>query len=539
MSALLTGRRPGGRLASRSPADTARLDWLIVASLVVVYGALQAAFVRPPFLSDQLHYFLDASTLPAITEPPHQSLRIGLVIPVWLAIKVFGYSEAAYYALPYLSSAGLVVVTYCLGRLLADRLTGAVAGLLVVANPFVLAESSDLLPDIPAATLFTVAIVLMLWQRRRAGEGRGLETADRVLLVTIGILLGWSYLVREFILSWYPAVAVVGTGLRYPASWWRRIAVGAAATLSLELIWGLVVHGDPFARVRAALNQPPPPPWRVAEVRELIASGEVPDTQIDLLLALPRAVVASPAGWITVALLVALVVATIVVSGQSLRLLAAWVGIPLGLLLAVILVTDAFDARILRPEKVRYWLPLLPPLVVGGAIGLRELGSRLWGAAGRVAAQALLVVAVLASVLLTGAELDQRAAFTRTGSGYLLEFREWAASKGQTCAVLWADDDHWRATTRWLPMYLRSFWGRPVWRGEVRPLNSGDEFVGLSALESGALIRSRISIERRRQEEQPLPAYLVEPPQSWPVLLETAQDHIRVLGVGPSTCARP
>jgi hypothetical protein len=88
-------------------------------------------------------------------------------------------------------------------------------------------------------------------------------------------------------------------------------------------------------------------------------------------------------------------------------------------------------------------------------------------------------------------------------------------------------------------MYLHSFWGRPIWDGELRHLNQGHDWVDVSQLGTGALVRARTSLERRALEKQELPFYLKEPPTSWRVLLHTKRDRVRVLAVGSSTCARP
>jgi hypothetical protein len=88
-------------------------------------------------------------------------------------------------------------------------------------------------------------------------------------------------------------------------------------------------------------------------------------------------------------------------------------------------------------------------------------------------------------------------------------------------------------------MYLRSFWGRQIWDGDLAYLNNGDDWVDVSELTTGALVRSRISLERRNLEEQELPFYLQDPPSSWRPLMSTDRDRVRVLAVGSSTCARP
>jgi hypothetical protein len=514
-------------------------DWLIVAALVACYAALQSAFVRPPQVSDQLHYLVDAANLPQVTWPAHQALRIGLTIPVWILTRLFGYSEAAYYGVPYLTGATLVASTYWLGRLLDSRAAGVMSGLLIIANPLVLDESSQLLPDLPAATLVMVAVTLLLWQWRRTGVSARLSAVDRTVLVGVGLLLGWAYLVREFIVFWYPVVALVIVVLRLPRSWWLRIAAGLGGAFAVELLWGLAFLGNPFARIWAALHQPASEPWRVAQRTDLTARGVIPDTHIEMLTALPRAVVEFRAGWILIVLFLLLIAAAVVLRAPGLRLLALWTAVPMGLLMAAVQFAWLFDNRILRAEKLRYWLPVLPPLVVGGVIAILALGRWLGGDSGRRAAIVVATMLTVVSLALTGNDLDEIGNYTRTGKNQMLELREWAATNGQTCTTLWVDADQWRASSRWVPMYLRTFWGTPVWEGDVRHLNTGDDFVEISDLGTGALVRSRIALQRRRLEGLPIPDYLQRPPSSWRVLLATNDDRIRVLGVGGSTCARP
>jgi hypothetical protein len=514
-------------------------DWLVVGALALLYAMLQSAFVHQPPLSDQLHYFIDAASLPHVTEPHHQAMRIGLTIPVWLMIQLFDYSEAAYYAVPYLSAVGLITATYWLGRLLDTRATGVIAGLMVFANPFVLSDTSELLPDIPAAALLTGAITLLLWRWQRCEQPEHLTHDDRLALVVVGLLLGWSYLVREFIVLWFPAAALVLWVLRLPRSWSKRVAAGTAAMFAFELLWGQIFFGMPFARILAALNQPVSEGWRVVERTQLISSGEIPDTHLEMLTAMPRSLITSDAGWILVVLFVVLMLAAVLLPSPQLRMLALWVVVPVVLMLAVIQVAWLFDNRILRPEKLRYWLPVFPPLVVGGVAALRAVGRRLWNEGGSVAAMGVAAVLALTGVVMTGAQLDQAVYFTRTGQDEYLKFREWAETSGQTCDVIWVDADHWRGSSRWVPMYLRSFWGRPIWDGKVKHLNDGNDWVDASELDTGALVRARASLERRTLEEQELPFYLVESPGAWPVLLRTERDRVRVLAVGSSTCARP
>ena len=91
-------------------------DFLIVLALILLSVGLQAWFINPPVISDQLDYFFFSKSF--FSEPlaiSHRSLRLGLIIPTAVFIKVFGYSEAAYYAMAFIGLAALVAGTYLIG----------------------------------------------------------------------------------------------------------------------------------------------------------------------------------------------------------------------------------------------------------------------------------------------------------------------------------------------------------------------------------------------------------------------------------------
>jgi hypothetical protein len=511
-------------------------DWLIVLLLLAGYAVLQHAFVRPPQPSDQLHYLVDAAALPQATWPAHQALRIGLTIPVWALTRLFGYSEAAYYGVPFLTTAALVVTTYWLARLLDSRAAGVISAVVIVANPYVLDDSSQLLPDLPAATLVMISLTLLLWLWRRSDTTQPPDRVAGAVLVVIGLLLGWAYLIREFIVCWYPVVALAVVMMGLPRRWWQRIVAGAAATFAFELAWGAVFFGTPFARIHAALNQPASAPWRVVQREELIADGLIPDTHLEMLIAMPRALVEFRTGWVLVVLAVALLLGVVLVREPGLRLMALWVAVPVVLLTAVIQVAWLFDTRILRAEKLRYWLPVFPPLVVGGVVAIIALGRWLGREHGRGAAVTVVAGVALLGLGMTAADFDAKQHATRNGQNQFLELREWAATSGQACDVLWLDRDQWRSTDRWIQLYLHTFWGRPLWQGEIRYVNTGDRFVDIEDLDRGALVRSEFAVRRRRTEGLPVAHWLRWPPNRWERLLVTNGNRIQVLGVGEDPC---
>jgi 4-amino-4-deoxy-L-arabinose transferase-like glycosyltransferase len=317
----------------RVPDDAAaRLrgtDAAIAVGLVVVYALAQSRSVVPPVLSDQLHYLVDAATLPEITGPFHQTLRIGLVLPVSALIGLTGYSELAYYGVGYLSVAVLVVAVFVLGRVLFGRAVGVGAALLMIANPHVLEHGSQLLPDLPATALVTVAVGAMIMA---AQPTRTRRTRD-LLLLAAGALLGWAYLVRELIGVVLPAapVLLVVLGLRRRAL--LRVAVPAATMVGVELAWGALFHGDPFARMRAAASHTGALPWQAE------AGSDYPESVAALLTEMPRAVLADRSGWLLLVLLVMLLAALATTRRRPFAAVTAWFAVPLLVLLLLNVVT--------------------------------------------------------------------------------------------------------------------------------------------------------------------------------------------------------
>ena len=96
--------------AARVLAPARRPEVLLGAVLTILYGVLLLLDLSVPQPTDHSHYMHAARTFPSKPTSPliyHQYLRIGLTGPTALVMKVFGYSEVTYHALPVVSGLAL------------------------------------------------------------------------------------------------------------------------------------------------------------------------------------------------------------------------------------------------------------------------------------------------------------------------------------------------------------------------------------------------------------------------------------------------
>jgi len=213
--------------------------------------------------------------------------------------------------------------------------------------------SWQLLPDIPSAAFFTLGVALLLIGIRRAGAA----ATERVLpaagwLVAAGLCFGWAYLIRETIPFLFPLIAFVLWAWRVAWSRWLVVAGTMAATFVAELFvnWGL--YGDALARFTAGAEQGgrPARPLRRLDVADQFLHI-VHQYRASLLWA---------------ALLLASVVGAVVWRRRDHVLPAVWVAL---YWLAMFALGGGLnpDHLILRSQLPRYWIPMLPALVIGAA----------------------------------------------------------------------------------------------------------------------------------------------------------------------------
>lgn len=510
----------------------ARPDVLLVAVIAIVYVIVQSHFLRVPDIGDQADYMEAAARLPDVTAT-HRHLRIGLLFPTRAAIAIFGYSEAAYRFVPYLAGLLLIGGTYALGRLWFNRIVAVAAGLLVMLNPMVLLESSHLLPDLFAARLFTVACALLVALGLRpeaARAGRG-ATA---LLVVAGVLLGWSYLVREFILMVFPVVVVIF--LAYRINWRRMIplALGALPVFALELLWGLIVYGDPIVRARAVFGRPAGSPGRLAQLEQLREAGAIGRPPGEILATFWRALSGGASAPLFAVLGLAFLIATALLRDRRFLVLMAWAGGLWAFLTFNGFLEDEYGGPLfLRIDKLRYWFPIFPPLLVGGVGAVIALAGRL-GRDGR----AVRSIGVAAVVALTGGTLwgglgevsDRASLWDAGGAGQYRDFRPWLASEGHRWSTI--STDSW--TARVLPIYTRRTLGTRVWDGSIERLDTSGRFIALADVLPGLVVIDTATLARLGSPRlgRDVPVYLTSPPADWRLVGAFADDRLLVYATG-------
>ncbi|GAB2861749.1 hypothetical protein GCM10027176_74600 [Actinoallomurus bryophytorum] len=429
--------------------------------------AIVGTHLSMPYPSDQLNYMNAAARFPSPLTSSHemqQLTRFGLLIPVRLAIMVFGYSQAAYYVVPLLGTLALMLGTYAVGTLLFSRTVGVAAAVTVIAATPVFEDSSQLLPDILATGLFTLALAMALAVRRGTLPARGWVPA------VLGLVLGWSYLVREFIVFLWPLIPVIV----YRRVRWTglvRLVVPVVALVLAETLLCWALYGDPLARVKAITGQGQgySPPEIAGTFRDL--------PRHEYLLRLPTTLNDYRDGaWLI--LLLGLTLLGGVVRPRRFAVPAAWFAllwVPLTLLGGVL---DPSRPR-LRLQLIRYWFPLFPAFVIGGLGAIWLAASVLSERAGarsandRVRRATTLVVpatAVLLTAVLTGTTAARGWwADPMTRATQLESLRSWLAGHDTGSPVVWAD----QRTDGLLRVYQDGPFGGRAWHGTILTATPG------------------------------------------------------------------
>jgi hypothetical protein len=472
-----------------------RWDILFCLALIALTVALFLYFLKPPFLSDQLDYFYHAWQTDQL-QPTHHHLRIGLIFPVLLSVQLFGYSELSYYTVPALGALSLALGTWWAGRILFGPWVGVLSGLLVVCNHQVLISFADLLPDYLAAGLYTVSLGVLLWcwQTGRLARPTGVATSS--LLLLSGFLIGWCYLAREYVVFFFPVVIFSVLVMSGRLASLVPVALGAACSWLLELVWGFLKYNDPLARLHAVAA-----PRAVSYVETDLG---------DIILQLPHLLLNRPSGLLFFLLLICGMGAS---AWGSLRgdrrwqllalwLIGGWLFFTVVALLPVILLGE--ERVYLRMHKFRYWALILPPMVIAGLAGIQQLIGFLARRASPSGARRArsLATAVVTVVLSLGASVgvvatSEYSGLARNGANDYSQFREFVRNaKGVDEVVLLHGGPLSVSADRSLPIYLREWNGSgEVWRGRV--VNASTRNLDMVITEPG---RKLIAIDFSRTQ---------------------------------------
>ncbi len=186
--------------------------------------------------------------------------RLGMVAPLALLYKVFGYNEIGFSLYPLICS----LITCALIYLTASRLWGMgaaiVASLLWIAYPLQIVFDTQLSPSNQQATC--VAAVLLLYFYAAAGKTSSsisrfnflLKWREPVLLILCGVFLGLAWWVNEifvtFILVVIPFLFIVRPKIKH-LLW---IVTGFLLIIFLELLMVKIVSFSWLARFDCILR---------------------------------------------------------------------------------------------------------------------------------------------------------------------------------------------------------------------------------------------------------------------------------------------
>ena len=517
---------PATEVSVDRPRSGVLLDVAVGGVVVLVCGIALIAFLQGPHPFDPAKYFETAVYFPHVALDLW-TLRIGLVGLVYGAVLIFGPSEASLYAVPIATGLLLAAAVYATMLVLfRDRVVAGAAALVTTLNPVYLRNASSILPDTTATATFAAGFLCLVL----GGEGswqRGTIRRQNAAAVVAGVLFGATYLIREFSPILLPAVVAAVLLLRYPP---RRILVlaGAAlATAALELLYGAARTGDPFLHAHELLERGAEGAVRV-QVR--LDAGQ-------MLLLFPRLVVSWRSGWLFLLLLALFVVALAVTRDRRLWILAAWCVSFWVVMTALGLASLRSGTWILNITNVRYWYPILPPLVMGGFGGLVLLGERFVGV-GKAVRIVPIAAAALTLVLLVPGLAEFRSCAARDGwktdpRERWVDLRGWFGTpEADRYGQLWTD---WR-TQRLVPAYTSTTFGRELWGGELHAFQELDRAtVAAAARADGVILIHKDHLWR----DVPRPgASLLQLRDDWAPIFVSGDGNTLVLAHDPPAAAR-
>jgi hypothetical protein len=185
------------------------------------------------------------------TGPAVFPLRLGVIVPTALAIRLFGLTEWATVLYPFLLSLCGIVVAYVCATHLFGRAAGVIAAGLTGVFPWDIDSATRLVPDLPAAFFAGAAVTATMLLERHVMQRRAVLFLGGV---AAGLGFGLSWLCKESVAYLVPFCAVwmiLGVRTQGPRILvlWAGIAAGSMAVLLGEMITYHFVAGDLLFRL--------------------------------------------------------------------------------------------------------------------------------------------------------------------------------------------------------------------------------------------------------------------------------------------------
>ena len=329
---------------------------------------------------------------------------------------------------------------------------------------------------------------------------RGWDRSANLLLVAAGSMLGWSYLVREMALLFMPIALFVAMLYKARPRSLVHLAWPVVLTGLVESLYGWLVWGSPLTHLNVVIARSSDPATEF--VIERSAAALARQTSAATFTIFPEMLLTHAVGFIVLLLLVGLVIAVVATRQTRFLALGVW-----ALTIWVGLTAAGLIPRVIRLEVDRYWIAILPPIIVGGLGALSLVGERLVGR--KLASVSVAAVGAAALTLGITATM-QTNGLVALGADDFQELRVWLSEQGGD-QTLWTDS----RTAPILALYTRSPFGTVLGSGEVRTLNEGSEYVPPEDVEGTVVLRRQTLDQLFGHNEVPLSDYVVAPPLSW------------------------
>ncbi|MBI4681738.1 MAG: glycosyltransferase family 39 protein, partial [Nitrospirae bacterium] len=239
---------------------------MLFALILVSAVALRIIYYMGPSGADDMIYFSvvekllsnqDAGT--AISSSTHWGVRLGMVLPVWAAMKVFGISEFSSYLFPMLSSAGIMVFIYIAALRLFNHQVALLSSLTFALLPQDVYLSTVMYPDGPVV-LFSALFIYLFYKLS------GNKETDAVQAIIAGIILGLAYYIRETALILLITVPILLFHAPNKKNFIKTaffILTGLLIAIAFEMLVFWLLTGGPLTRWEILLGK-----TKVLELRE-------------------------------------------------------------------------------------------------------------------------------------------------------------------------------------------------------------------------------------------------------------------------------
>ncbi|MCD6577300.1 MAG: glycosyltransferase family 39 protein [Anaerolineaceae bacterium] len=497
-------------------------DTLCITLILFFSFLIQILFLTPPILSDPMEYYFTAIKFPHLPEiPDHWTLRIGLILPVAVLYRIFGNAEITYYSFPLASMAILSIGIYFMGSRLFNRRIGLISALWLITIPSLILESGRLLPDLPATACIVAGFAMLISFKDLHANGRKYNW----FFFIAGALFGWSYLIKEYYIIFVLLIPLAFWANKIPYRKLVPVIAGISLMLGTEALFGFIYYDNPFIRLL------------VANPRETLGFIERDVAKIFryfyILLKKNRGEGSTILGGIAI---IHLIIHTIKKDKQYIFLFS-WVLLIYCFftftgLLPIILSWE--DKVLLRLHIFRYWILILPPLVIGG---IAAMENYLLAILDKFNIKSCLVSPILNTFLIVSLSLSclwgissikNNPNLYLNGADHYQELRNYLAENNNPNDVIWVNRGNFRSFNRILPIYTHNFWGRKIWDGTFKYLNTNRVYLPVEKITFGNVIVDRFYFNPERYQ---IPDYLAAPPENWRLVFESENQRIAIYAV--------